>query len=335
MNIKRALSWLTSIGGTIDGTTIGGTTPAAGYFTPTISKGPAIITTFAGTISSEGEASSTTIHFSSAADAILAGYHATNPVLGTTLIAGGSTRYIVSWTDADTCVVDTAVAWNLLTAITSVQLPIATFVNSAGVTQGWMLASGNIYFVQNAGIGTITFGTSAAKVLAMGSGTAPTTSPADAAQVWVADEGGAAGIASLHMRDEVGSSGPVGFKNQSTQPTPTAKTTDVTLTVAELLTKIITGTHAAGATQTYTLPTGTLTDGGGAFGVDACFDWSLINLSSASADTITIGAGADHTIVGNPVVQSAYETTGGVMGNSATFRTRKTAANTFVTYRIS
>jgi len=211
---------------------------------------------------------------------------------------------------------------------------------TSGKTELNSLAHNNIYqggmsIFGNVGIGTTTFGTSAVKVLAMGSGTAPTTSPADAAQVWVADEGGAAGIASLHMRDEVGSSGPVGFKNQSTQPTPTAKTTDVTLTVAELLAKIITGTHAAGATQTYTLPTGTLTDAGGTFGVDACFDWSLINLSTASADTITIGAGADHTIVGNPVVQSAYETTGGVMGNSATFRTRKTAANTFVTYRIS
>jgi len=144
----------TIYGGTIDATPIGSTTPAAGYFTPAISKGPAIITAFAGTISSEGEVSSTTINFSSAADAILAGYNATNPVLGTTLIAANSTRYILSWTDADTCVVDTAVDWNLLTAITSVQLPIATFVSSAGVTQGWMNAAGNVYFVQNAGIGT-------------------------------------------------------------------------------------------------------------------------------------------------------------------------------------
>lgn len=45
-------------------------------------------------------------------------------------------------------------------------------------------------------------GTSAARVLAIASGTAPTTSPADAAQLWCADIAGAAGKASLHMRNE-------------------------------------------------------------------------------------------------------------------------------------
>ena len=131
---------------------IGKTTPAELWGSPNVSKGPAIINSgFAGTISSEGEASSTTLNFSSAADAILAGYSATNPVLGTTLIvAGPYTRYIVSWTDADTCVVNSVVTLALSTAITSVQLPITTFVNSAGVTQGWMNAAGAIQ-----GTGTI------------------------------------------------------------------------------------------------------------------------------------------------------------------------------------
>jgi len=119
------------------------------------------------------------------------------------------------------------------------------------------------------------------------------------------------------------------------QGTPNAQTVAVTLTIANLLTKIVTGTHAAGATQAYTLPTGTLCDAGATFAVDSCFDWSLINLSAAAIDTITVTAGADHTIVGNPIVQSAHVTTGGIYGNSAIFRTRKTAANTFVTYRIA
>ena len=65
------------------------------------------------------------------------------------------------------------------------------------------------------------------------------------------------------------------------------------------------------------------------------FEWTLINLSAAAIDTITIVAGADHTVVGNMIVQSAHGTTGALYGNSATFRTRKTATNTFVTYRIS
>ena len=119
------------------------------------------------------------------------------------------------------------------------------------------------------------------------------------------------------------------------QVTPTAKTVAVTLTIAELLTGIITGTHAAGATQAYTLPTGTLCDAGATFAVDTCIDWSLINLSAAAIDTITVTAGADHTIVGNPIVQSSHSTTGGIYGNSAIFRTRKTVANTFITYRVA
>ena len=119
------------------------------------------------------------------------------------------------------------------------------------------------------------------------------------------------------------------------QGAPTAKTTAATLTIAELLTGIITGTHAAGATQAYTLPTGTLTDAGVQMAVGDAFDWVLINLSAAAVDTITLTAGADHTIVGNPIVQSAHSSTGGIYGNSAQFRTRKTAANTFVTYRIA
>jgi len=52
-------------------------------------------------------------------------------------------------------------------------------------------------------------------------------------------------------------------------------------------------------------------------------------------DTITVTAGDTHTVVGNMIVQSAHSTTGALYGNSAQFRTRKTAANTFVTYRIA
>lgn len=119
------------------------------------------------------------------------------------------------------------------------------------------------------------------------------------------------------------------------QAAPTAKTTAVTLTIAELKTCLLTGTHTAGATQGYALPTGTLTDAALQFAVNDSFDWTLINLSAAAIDTITVTAGVDHTFVGNPIVQSAHITTGGIYGNSATFRTRKTAANTYVTYRIS
>jgi hypothetical protein len=69
--------------------------------------------------------------------------------------------------------------------------------------------------------------------------------------------------------------------------------------------------------------------------VNDSFDWTLINLSAASADTITVTAGSSHTIVGNAIVQSANASTGGIYGNSGLFRTRKTATDTFVTYRVA
>lgn len=110
-----------------------------------ISKGPAIISSFAGTVGTGG-VSDATVVFSSAADAILAGYDATNPILGTTLItAGPFTRYIVSWNSSTSCEVDSVVTLANGTAITSVQLPIATFVNSAGVLIGYILTSGQLW----------------------------------------------------------------------------------------------------------------------------------------------------------------------------------------------
>lgn len=123
--------------------------------------------------------------------------------------------------------------------------------------------------------------------------------------------------------------------NGGTQVTPVAKTVAVTLTAAEITTGLVTGTHAAGATAAYTLPTGTLLDASTSFLVDEYFDWTVINLSAAAADTITITAGSDHTVVGTMIVQSAHSSTGLVHGNALRLRTRKTAANTFVTYRLA
>jgi len=57
---------------------------------------------------------------------------------------------------------------------------------------------------ENVGISQTTFGTSAAKVLALATGTAPTTSPADAFQNYSADAAGVAGHATPHWRSEAG-----------------------------------------------------------------------------------------------------------------------------------
>jgi len=119
------------------------------------------------------------------------------------------------------------------------------------------------------------------------------------------------------------------------QVTPNAETTAATLTAAEILTGLVTVTHTAGATQAYTLPTGTLLDAASAFLVNEFFDWTVINLSAAAADTATITAGADHTVVGTMICQSAHSSTGLVHGNALRLRTVKTSANTFVTYRLA
>ena len=108
------------------------------------------------------------------------------------------------------------------------------------------------------------------------------------------------------------------------QPTPTAKAASATLTIAELLTLIVTTSGTAAITLT--LPTGTLSDAGvsaPALPLNGCFDWTVIN-TGTSAGAVTLAAGTGHTIVGATAV---------AIGTSAGFRTRKTAANTFVTYR--
>jgi hypothetical protein len=74
------------------------------------------------------------------------------------------------------------------------------FVRTAGNERFFFVGSAG-----NFGIGMSAFGTSGAKVLGISSGTAPTTSPADAVQMWAADFDGAAGKASIHMLSEDGS----------------------------------------------------------------------------------------------------------------------------------
>ncbi len=109
------------------------------------------------------------------------------------------------------------------------------------------------------------------------------------------------------------------------QPTPTSLSATATLTIAQLLTLIIqaTGTTA----KNFTLPTGTLTDAGiigGALAAGQAFEWYLINTGTSSG-TATLLAGTGHTIVGAALT---------AIGTSSRWFTRKTAANTFVTYRI-
>jgi hypothetical protein len=108
-----------------------------------------------------------------------------------------------------------------------------------------------------------------------------------------------------------------------TQGAPAAVNATSTLTIADIQAGLITSTTAAAVDMT--LPTGTDMDGGFTAGTftDMAIMWSVINTGSNAA---TLLAGADHTIVGAAAVAA---------GTSGRFTSRRTAATTWVSYRVS
>ena len=119
----------------------------------------------------------------------------------------------------------------------------------------------------------------------------------------------------------------------SYQADPATATATATLTVAQVLNGLIVATPAAAVN--YTLPTGTLLDAGATLLIGDSVEWSIVNLATDATYIATVVAGTDHTVVGAMAVCSNATATGVVHGSSARFKTRKTAANTFITYRIS
>jgi len=117
------------------------------------------------------------------------------------------------------------------------------------------------------------------------------------------------------------------------QPTPATVTAAATLTAAQLLTRIITGTQATGTTNAITLPTGTLMSAALVGDDDQSFEFTIINLSAALADTYTLTAGTDFTIVGMAIIDSAHADS--EFPSSAIYRCQQSAANTWIAYRIS
>jgi hypothetical protein len=94
-----------------------------------------------------------------------------------------------------------------------------------------------------------------------------------------------------------------------------------TLTAALILSGVVTSSTAAAVTAT--LDTGAIMDASGEHDIGDSFDWSAINTGGANAFTVTASSG--HTVVGAGAVAA---------NSSGLFRTRKTAADTFITYRI-
>jgi hypothetical protein len=107
------------------------------------------------------------------------------------------------------------------------------------------------------------------------------------------------------------------------QAAPAAVDTTATLTVGNLKTGIITSSTAAAVTMT--LPTGTDTEAGfsGVY-TNMTFEWTVINTGATNA--VTVQGGTGHTLVGSGAVAA---------GVSGRFASRRTASNTFVTYRLS
>jgi uncharacterized protein YaiE (UPF0345 family) len=105
------------------------------------------------------------------------------------------------------------------------------------------------------------------------------------------------------------------------QGTPGVLNATGTLTAAMILSGIVTST--TGAAVTATLDTGAIVDAASEFAIGDSFDWSVIN-TGGNAFTVTASSG--HTIVGTAAVATV---------TSAVWRTRKTAADTFVSYRLS
>lgn len=84
---------------------------------------------------------------------------------------------------------------------------------------------------------------------------------------------------------------------------------------------LVTSTTAAAVVGT--VPTGQVMDLAVQFSIGDSVDWSVI---ATGANSFTVTAASGHTLVGSGVVATV---------TSGLFRTRKTAADTFITYRLS
>lgn len=106
------------------------------------------------------------------------------------------------------------------------------------------------------------------------------------------------------------------------QGAPTALNATGAVTAAMILGGIVTSTTAAAVAGT--IPTGAVMDASTSMEIGDAVDWSVIT-TGANAFTVTAAA-SGHTVVGNAVVAA---------GKAGLFRTRKTAADTFITYSLA
>lgn len=108
---------------------------------------------------------------------------------------------------------------------------------------------------------------------------------------------------------------------QQLSTTPVAVNVTGAVSAAAIMGGIVTSTTAAAVAGT--IPTGTAMEAASDFSINDSIDWSVIN---TGANTFTVTAASGHTIVGVAAVATV---------TSGRFRTVKTAANTFITYRLA
>lgn len=117
------------------------------------------------------------------------------------------------------------------------------------------------------------------------------------------------------------------------QVAPIAKTTDVTLTGAELLAGIITVNQGAAGASALTLPLATAMDTAMPEAVaGTAFDFSVINISTVAAEDATVTTNTGWTLVGGMVVESRDSDRA---NSSGRFRARKTATGAWTLYRLA
>ena len=298
-------------GVTIDNGAIGGTTPAAGTFTTlTANSTSQFGRSSANYIQAVGAAASSGPVISSQGSDGNIDVNVTSKGYGSFKINNGG-GVVAEFNDG------------------SSGTPVNTFLFAAGASAGTralIRAQGGAMTLLSTGTNAINFATSGASGNIQAA-VSHTASAVNYVQVTGAATGGAPTISS--QGSDANPNVAIFPKGLGivlmNQQTPTAVTATGTLTIANLLTQIITSTSAVAVALT--LPTGTLSDAGvsgGTSAVNTSFDWSIINTGSAVGD-VTLVAGTAHTIVGSVTV---------AVGTTGSFRSRKTATNTFVTYRV-
>lgn len=117
------------------------------------------------------------------------------------------------------------------------------------------------------------------------------------------------------------------------QASPIALTAAATLTAAQILIGLLTSNPAGGVAVNYQLPDAADLDTAlPTAGVNSCFDFTLVSISTVAAEDATITTNNGWTLVGSMVVASNAAATDKSAGR---FRARKTGTAAWSLYRLA